>query len=447
MRSRSQGRRVLEVIVFLGDDVLSHHALARDQALSIGPTAACDVVVPESFVAHPSTLVTSDGDNAHLCLPPAASALLTNGVGHSREFRGAAALTVAADCDCTMEFGPLRLRIRHIDAAERVPTRGAFAWASHKGTAVSAVAHLLVFGLVMAVPPDGFALTTDSFGRDPRLLPFRVRPMKEEIPAWLNRSKGGKASRADKGPPGKAGDRKARNKRGRMAVKGNDHKTQPVGPIDVSTMGALGVMKSSKAVALLLDPNETALGADAEQAMGNLMGDTPGPGYGVDGLDIVGDAVGARATCDGPPEDCGLVGTGARLDTRGMAPSGRTAGPLLRAKHRPGVPRVFALKAKVKGSLSKEIIRRVIRQHINEVRHCYSNALLDRPSLGGRLVVAFVIAGNGSVALSRVSDSTLGHKEAEGCVSGAVRRWQFPAPEGGGIVQVKYPFVFHAPNR
>jgi hypothetical protein len=30
---------------------------------------------------------------------------------------------------------------------------------------------------------------------------------------------------------------------------------------------------------------------------------------------------------------------------------------------------------------------------------------------------------------------------AEQCIAAAVRRWEFPKPQGGGIVVVTYPFV------
>jgi hypothetical protein len=32
----------------------------------------------------------------------------------------------------------------------------------------------------------------------------------------------------------------------------------------------------------------------------------------------------------------------------------------------------------------------------------------------------------------------------EQCIASAVRRWEFPKPQGGGIVQVSYPFVLKA---
>jgi TonB family protein len=99
-------------------------------------------------------------------------------------------------------------------------------------------------------------------------------------------------------------------------------------------------------------------------------------------------------------------------------------------------------KPVVMGSLDKEIIRRVVRQHRNEIRYCYEKSLVKDPSLGGKVDVKFVISATGSVASAVVAQSTVGDKDVEGCIAKKVRRWVFPAPKGGGVVIVRYPFVF-----
>jgi len=93
------------------------------------------------------------------------------------------------------------------------------------------------------------------------------------------------------------------------------------------------------------------------------------------------------------------------------------------------------------GSLSREVIRRVIQRHIGEVRQCYEEGLNRDATLTGRVVVRFIIAANGRVEHSLVHETTLGDPRVERCIAQAVRSWTFPAPEGGGIVIVTYPFV------
>jgi len=98
--------------------------------------------------------------------------------------------------------------------------------------------------------------------------------------------------------------------------------------------------------------------------------------------------------------------------------------------------------ANVLGSLDRDVIRRVIRRHINEVRFCYERELAQAPDLAGRVVVRFIISGDGSVASAAVASSPLRSPAVEGCITQRVQRWTFPAPDGGGIVSVSYPFVF-----
>ena len=60
--------------------------------------------------------------------------------------------------------------------------------------------------------------------------------------------------------------------------------------------------------------------------------------------------------------------------------------------------------------------------------------------------INFIISPSGAVQSASVAGSTLGNATAEGCMSRAVRRWSFPAPEGGGIVVVTYPFMLQSAN-
>jgi len=38
----------------------------------------------------------------------------------------------------------------------------------------------------------------------------------------------------------------------------------------------------------------------------------------------------------------------------------------------------------------------------------------------------------------------MGNSTVESCIAQSVRRWSFPAPDGGGIVVVNYPFMLTA---
>jgi TonB family protein len=121
---------------------------------------------------------------------------------------------------------------------------------------------------------------------------------------------------------------------------------------------------------------------------------------------------------------------------------GRGAGGL--GGRRARAPDVIPGQANVRGSLDKEIIRRIIRRHINEVKYCYERELVKKANLAGRVSIQFTIAATGQVIASVLQSSTMGNIRVENCVVQAVRRWEFPKPRGGGIVIVSYPFNFTA---
>lgn len=97
--------------------------------------------------------------------------------------------------------------------------------------------------------------------------------------------------------------------------------------------------------------------------------------------------------------------------------------------------------AKVEGALSKEVIRRIVRAHVNEVRHCYNEGLASDPELAGRVVVQVTIGGaDGKVTRSEVESTNL-EGEVPECIAKAMERWMFPTPADGKNVTVTYPFV------
>ncbi len=105
------------------------------------------------------------------------------------------------------------------------------------------------------------------------------------------------------------------------------------------------------------------------------------------------------------------------------------------------VPSVVPGTAQVRGALDKELIRRIVRRHINEVTFCYQKELVRKPDLYGRVMIQFTIGGSGNVIASVVQQSTMNNASVDQCIAGAVRRWEFPKPQGGGVVIVSYPFV------
>jgi hypothetical protein len=88
----------------------------------------------------------------------------------------------------------------------------------------------------------------------------------------------------------------------------------------------------------------------------------------------------------------------------------------------------------VRGSVDKATIRKVVQDHIDDVRLCSKEAV-------GTVNTQFTIGGTGQIIASVVLSSTIGSHEIEQCIVAAVKSWTFPKPAGGGIVIVNYPFV------
>jgi TonB family protein len=192
--------------------------------------------------------------------------------------------------------------------------------------------------------------------------------------------------------------------------------------------GVLGALSSSSG-SFLASPygGAFAVGDDDEDVWGGLTGTEVGEAYGVGGLGLVGTGRGGGGTGEGT---IGSIGGGSG--------SGGSAG-LGGISRR--VPRVRQSKATVKGSLDKDIIRRIVRAHINEVRHCYNKGLAKDDTLSGKVVVDFTIAATGKVSEAEVDSTTVSDEDVGKCIAKAAKRWKFPKPRGGGVVVVKYPFV------
>lgn len=192
-------------------------------------------------------------------------------------------------------------------------------------------------------------------------------------------------------------------------------------------------------------PKDAVSSADNE-VWGGLVGAEVGEAYGVGGLGLVGTGRGGGGTGEGTIGlgNTGLIGKG---DGGGTGSGyGRGAGAGFGGRG-VSVPTVRQAKATVTGALDRDIIRRIVRAHINEVRYCYNQGLARDPGLGGRVAVNFTIDGDGKVPVSVVGESTLKDDVVATCIALAVKRWTFPKPKSG-TVEVNYPFVLdsdHAP--
>lgn len=96
---------------------------------------------------------------------------------------------------------------------------------------------------------------------------------------------------------------------------------------------------------------------------------------------------------------------------------------------------------KIRGGMSREMVKRVIDQHLAEITHCYETALMANPSIMGRIVFEWKIRMDGSVGQVSIVASSVNSHDVHNCIKAAIKSWQFPKPVGTEVV-VSYPFVF-----
>jgi outer membrane biosynthesis protein TonB len=96
---------------------------------------------------------------------------------------------------------------------------------------------------------------------------------------------------------------------------------------------------------------------------------------------------------------------------------------------------------KVQGGMSREMVKRVIDQHLEQITYCYETALMTNPSIMGRIVFEWKIRLDGSVGQVRVVASSINSHDIHGCIQAAIKSWQFPRPVDTEVM-VSYPFVF-----
>ena len=127
-----------------------------------------------------------------------------------------------------------------------------------------------------------------------------------------------------------------------------------------------------------------------------MDGAAVGEAYGLGGLGLRGTGRGGGGTGTGTIGlgNTGLIGKGGGGGTGNGYGRGSGSGFGGSGKR---VPRVRQAKATVTGSLDKDIIRRIVRAHINEVRYCYEKGLAVDPNLKGRVAVTFTIDAEGKV--------------------------------------------------
>ena len=315
-------------------------------------------------------------------------------------------------------------------------------------SAFAVLGSLLV--LTHLIPNEAGALNVQESLENNRFVGYLSQPsqqIEEEEVAIKNvvQEVGGVAGTRHKGDEGKAGDPSSAKPAGRYAMKGPATAMPSLArnfdpEMKAREAGILGLMKADSSSFMASPFGSYAQGNDDADLWGQVVGTEVGSSFGNGGIGLVGVGRGGGGNGEGTVGlgSVGTIGHNRPGDGSGLI---RSVGFADRGKRVPA-PRLGI--AQVQGGLDKDLIRRVVRAHINEVRYCYQQGLNKDPNLKGRVAVQFQIGATGKVPTSVVSESDIKDTAVSHCIASAVRRWSFPKPAGGGTVIVTYPFVLQA---
>ncbi|MFO0681413.1 MAG: AgmX/PglI C-terminal domain-containing protein [Sandaracinus sp.] len=464
-----------EVVVMWGDVSVLHVAhLSPPRSFYIGEPSgrnSPDYLVDGGVLgADRLPVVVETGGNIAVIVPAGAEGEVTVGeqsltfedlkgqgkLQAASELAGALQYVLPQGATAKVRYKGFTFVTKATSAGRKVGAAGSTDWTSQIWTGVSLAVHASFLLMFYFLPPRPAALSLDLLNTDNRLVQYLMEPpetVEEETPDWLQEQQQqddqeggtGKRHKDDEGAMGEESHEKTTNRYGIQGPEDNPdpHMAREQAREDArqaaSQMGALLQMAGAWNSPTSPYGQESALGADPMSALGALMGDQIGGNFGFGGLGLRGTGRGGGGTGEGTIGlgNLGTIGHGAGTG------SGSGYGSGAGGFHGRGsaVPHIRTGEADVRGSLSREVIRRVIRRHINEVRFCYEQELAQRPDLAGRVTVSFIISATGAVQTASVMNTTLNNARVEGCVVQAVRRWTFPAPDGGGVVGVNYPFV------
>ncbi len=436
----SNDERMLEVVMVWSNTVIGvGHFTPKDGSITVGDSAkasfnlSSDLIPEKDFgivkpedddyrltIANGMTMQVRDGDGNLLSLEE----LVEGGSAlRSSDDTETYTYTLGLHEQVVVNIEDTSLLVRYVRPSKRIKT-AAFKQLDYHFTKVfstSAIAHMLLIAALLLTPVNLERLSDDLFANPNRFAQLIVEPPEEEqmFEEILELE-----------------ELKAEDE-----TKFGEFEEEPeveleedalVVDLDQREEDREKVLETAL-ISALDDAGTSLLGADGigtgiNEALGGIDGDGLADAYGMTGIF-------SRAT--GPGGGTGPLGIGISRTIGG------DEARQVDLRRRDSAPVKVTLDLTViEGGLDREVIARVVRRHQNEIRYCYERELQRDPNLHGRIAVQWIIDGTGTVARATIQDSTMGNSNVENCIIVRVRRWRFPEPRGGGVVQVTYPWIF-----
>jgi hypothetical protein len=261
----------------------------------------------------------------------------------------------------------------------------------------------------------------------------------EKLKKDLKKEQPGEMAEKHKGTEGQMGKRDAPKTNGRSAPRAIDPNAKELVK-NSGLLAALGRGKGQGGLSTVF--GQGGLGGDLKGAIGNMYGPVVGDSHGVGGLGLKGTGTGGG----GVGETIGIGAVGTKGRGGGLGGYGSGVGGLGSKRDRDVA--ISAGETKVLGAIDPELIRKVIRDHADQVRYCYEQQLTLNPKLAGKVAIRWQINSNGfssNTMIDRTNTTADGalEKVAE-CIMSRIVTWEFPKPKGGGMAIVTYPWILRS---
>ncbi len=267
----------------------------------------------------------------------------------------------------------------------------------------------------------------------------RKNPYLEKLKRDLKKEAPGEMAERHKGEEGQMGKRDAPKTNGRSAPRAIDPNAKEL----VKSSGLLAALGKGKGPGGLSTVfGQGGLGGDLKGAIGNMFGPVVGDSHGVGGLGLKGNGPGGG----GQGETIGIGAVGTKGRGGGLGGYGSGVGGLGSKRDREVA--ISTGETRVLGAIDPELIRKVIRDHADQVRYCYEQQLTLNPRLGGKVAIRWQINAGGN-ATDTVMDRAASTGEAgldrvAECIMSRIVTWEFPKPKGGGVAIVTYPWILRS---
>ncbi len=458
------GPQSLEVLVLWGSSVIKAQHISTPGAFTLGESPKADQFIDPTLLPQDLYPIAEwQPEGPLLNLPRGSQAevmigaeiyglkqLREAGMLRRSQLKESESLLLPPGGRCRLSFGEFKILLNSVNQAPSVERGSPLELMDAQQILFLLFAgflHGLFFLIVQSMPQEMNSLSLDRFETPDRFsellfIPEEQSPQEKLVDIFGEIDE--EEAPAASGDEGSLGHPKAVQKRGRLELKGKEDQEEIKLARERARQQAIATAEAAfegleQEMATVWGTEQRSAGGEALTALGDMFGERTGTQHGY-GIGVAGVGRGG-----GMP---GEHSVGVPWPTRGLRGLKGSPRPSIYAPRRKSIerklkgPKIIPKPPVIKGSLEKEEIRRVIRRHRNEYRYCYEKQLNLKRDLNGKIVVKFIIGGDGSVLASSIQESSMNNRVVESCLMRKIKRWIFPPPKGGGMVTVQYPLIF-----